>query len=273
MGILSQIIQTKVRTYEDGISQPRQDAVAVEEPLEIRLDYGPETQRTIRPLSVTMRTPGCEADLAVGFLLTEGIVGQRADILRVQEDPNGNSVVVSLRAGLSPALQSVDRNFYTTSSCGVCGKSSIDAVRLASRPVDGQLKVSTVTILTMPELLRQSQQAFEQTGGLHAAGLFAADGKLLLSREDVGRHNAVDKLIGASTESMVLPLSQAVLCLSGRISFELVQKAAMAGIPVVVAVGSPSSLAIRLAEEQGITVCGFVRGKRFNVYCGDAIVF
>jgi len=180
---------------------------------------------------------------------------------------------VELKPGVVPSLGSADRNFYTTSSCGVCGKSSIDAVRVNCKPISSSLQLGTAYIQSLPGKLREAQSAFERTGGLHASGLFDAEGRLLLVREDVGRHNALDKLIGAGLMNEELDFNSCVLCLSGRISFELVQKAAVAGIAVIVAIGAPSSLAIRLASEVGISLCGFVRDDRFNVYAGDAVAF
>lgn len=232
-----------------------------------------------RPLAVTMRTPGNDIDLVHGFLLTEGVIGSREDISVVRYcdgvDEQGrntyNVLDVALAAGVGPPAAGVERNFYTTSSCGVCGKASLDAVRLNSRhsPAGDRVEVSTATLIGLPDRLREAQRVFDSTGGLHAAGLFTADGELLVVREDVGRHNAVDKVIGWAVQSARVPLSGCVLMVSGRASFELVQKAVMAGIPVLAAVSAPSSLAVELAAEAGVTVIGFLRGTSMNVYSAD----
>lgn len=229
-----------------------------------------------RPLAVTMRTPGNDIDLVHGFLLTEGVISSREDISVVRYcdgvDEQGrntyNVLDVALAAGVTPPAAGVERNFYTTSSCGLCGKASLDAVRLNSRhpPAGDRVDVSTATLIGLPAKLREAQRVFDSTGGLHAAGLFTADGELLVVREDVGRHNAVDKVIGWAVQSGRVPLSGCVLMVSGRASFELVQKAVMAGIPVLAAVSAPSSLAVELAAESGVTVIGFLRGTSMNVY-------
>lgn len=233
-----------------------------------------------KALSITMRTPGNDQELAAGFLFTEGIISDASEILGFQESSLGDTLTVELRNFDAVDLRSLDRHFYTTSSCGVCGKSSIDAVKtqckIALAPEN--LKVSASQLLEFPELLRKQQSAFDFTGGIHACALFSADGKLHALREDVGRHNALDKLIGSflipSTTSIgsgesahsAIPLTNFILLLSGRASFELVQKAGMAGIRCIAAVGAPSSLAIDLAEELGITLVGFLRQSRFNIY-------
>ncbi len=251
------------------------DALAIEEPLEIRLEYGPANDRQVKNVSVTMRTPGHDAELATGFLFTEGIVKNSEDILATDHffiacaENKENVIQVSLKEGVIPHLQNSDRNFYTTSSCGVCGKGSINAIRTVSAFVKPAVDNQTITselLYQLPDKLRQHQQVFADTGGLHASALFSLGGELLLSREDVGRHNALDKLIGAALSKNWLPLNQCVLLLSGRASFELVQKAAMAGIRIIASVGAPSSLAVELAEEFGITLAGFLRDKRFNIY-------
>jgi FdhD protein len=251
------------------------DVVATEEPLEIRITYGPTHERQTQNVSVTMRTPGHDAELAIGFLFTEGIIQNQKDILSAQHafiacaENRENVIVVELQPGVSPNLGKADRNFYTTSSCGVCGKSSISAIRTVSaytETQDDDVIITAETLYQLPYTLRHHQEVFDSTGGLHASALFTLDGELLELREDVGRHNALDKLIGASLKKNWLPVTAKVLLLSGRISFELVQKAAMAGIKVIAAIGAPSSLAVQLAQEFNITLVGFLRQQRFNIY-------
>lgn len=248
----------------------RPDALAAEEPLEIRVDG--------RALAVTMRTPGHDVELAHGFLLTEGVIGDVADVSTARYcdsvGPDGrntyNVLDLALAEGVPPPETGVERNFYTTSSCGVCGKAALDAVKLRTRfpPAGDPCAVSPQVLASLPTTMREQQRVFSSTGGLHAAGLFGTDGSVLEVREDVGRHNAVDKVVGAALLAGRVPLAGTVLMVSGRASFELVQKAAMAGIPVLAAVSAPSSLAVDLAEEQGITLIGFLRGESMNVYTG-----
>jgi len=254
-----------------GTSVRRPDTLAAEEPLEIRV--GP-TAGPKRPLAVTMRTPGDDLDLAIGFLLTEGFIRDAADVRTAQlcagdNEPNTYNVVDVTLADHVPAPE-VDpaRNFYTTSSCGVCGKASIDAVRIKSRfTVDvDETGVEAAVLAELPDRLRRAQKTFASTGGLHAAGLFTPGGDLVVAREDVGRHNAVDKIIGWAVRSERLPLTGHVLMVSGRASFELAQKASMAGIPILAAVSAPSTLAVELADEVGMTVVGFLRNPTMNVY-------
>jgi FdhD protein len=251
------------------------DVLAIEEPLEIRLEHGPEGQRQVQNISVTMRTPGHDAELATGFLFTEGIIKNPEDIAKTEHcfiacaENKENVIQVSLAPGIVPHLQNTERNFYTTSSCGVCGKGSIDAIRTVSSFAgerDDNDTIQAPVLYQLPAILRKHQRVFEDTGGLHASALFSTMGELLLLREDVGRHNALDKLIGAALSYNWLPLQQTILLLSGRASFELVQKAAMAGINIIAAVGAPSSLAVELANEFNITLIGFLRDERFNVY-------
>jgi FdhD protein len=228
------------------------DAVAVEEPLEIRIGG--------RPVAVTMRTPGHDEELALGFCLSEGL---RPRTARAPDDLAANTVDVDA-PGFDPSR--LERSFYTTSSCGVCGKGALEAVRVEAPRVESDLRVPAELLSTLPERLRAAQAAFAATGGLHATGLFDTEGALLCLREDVGRHNAMDKVIGWAFLENALPLAGAILCVSGRLSFELVQKAAVAGSPIVVAVGAPSSLAVELGRDRGVTLCGFVRDGRLNVY-------
>jgi FdhD protein len=251
------------------------DKLAIEEPLEIRLAFGAGLNRTVKNISVTMRTPGSDAELATGFLFTEGIVKDKNDLASVEHcfiacaENKENVIQVELRETVAPELKNTERNFYTTSSCGVCGKGSIDSIKSVSAFHPGQNKDFFITgemMRELPDRLRLYQDIFDVTGGLHACALFDTNGELLLLREDVGRHNALDKLIGAALERDWLPLKNAVLLLSGRASFELVQKAAMAGISIIGAIGAPSSLAVQLAEEFEITLVGFLRQQRFNIY-------
>ena len=252
------------------------DLLAVEAPLEISLGYGPAGQRRTHSLAVTMRTPGHDAELVAGFLLSEGIVQGPADIQRIehQADPRrpeerGNVIRAELAPGVELELDRLERHFYTTSSCGVCGKTSIAAVRASSCPVPPPAdspQVPAALIHQLPARQRAAQPVFEQTGGLHATALFSAAGELRLLREDVGRHNAFDKMVGAALLAGQVPLNQHVILLSGRASFELVQKAAVAGVAILAAVGAPSSLAVEAAEEFGLTLLGFVRQDRFNIY-------
>lgn len=267
----------KVTTAQNGIAgnavSRADDMLAVEEPLEIRIGYGTEGNRLIKSISVTMCTPGNDFELAAGFLFTEGIISQASDILTLRYAEGGNPddrvVVVELKPGILFDPQKTERNFYTTSSCGVCGKSSISAIKNNISPSgDTGLQVPASLLTRLPDLLRKRQEVFEHTGGLHASAIFNTEGKLLLCREDVGRHNALDKLIGAAFLNEELPLNRHILLLSGRASFELLQKAAMAGICIIGAVGAPSSLAVETAIELHITLAGFLRDNRFNIYSG-----
>jgi FdhD protein len=228
------------------------DRVAVEEPLEIRIGG--------RPVAVTMRTPGHDEELALGFCLSEGL---RPSGARLPDDLAANTVDVDA-PGFDPAR--LQRSFYTSSSCGVCGKGALEAVAVEAPRVEAQLRVPLALVASLPDRLREAQAAFAVTGGLHATGLFSAAGEPLCVREDVGRHNAMDKVVGWAFREGLLPLGEHVLCVSGRLSFELVQKAAVAGCPILVAVGAPSSLAVELATDRGVTLCGFVRDGSANVY-------
>lgn len=250
----------------------KDDLLVTEEPLEIRLGHGPEHDRREVRLSVTMRTPGHDEELALGFLFTEGIIAERSELLRVEqctnvkEDERGNVVRAELRPDIDIDPVKWQRNFYTTSSCGVCGKSSIEAVRVqCSRAILPFGTLDRTVITALPDRMRESQVLFKHTGGIHAAALFDRRGKLLILREDIGRHNAVDKLIGAALDDG-LSFAGKMLLVSGRAGFELVQKCVVAGIPLMAAVGAPSSIAVQLARESGLTLIGFLRGDRFNCY-------
>ncbi|TLU99271.1 formate dehydrogenase accessory sulfurtransferase FdhD [Dyadobacter luticola] len=247
------------------------DQLAVEEPLEIRIAYYIDGGKTEKAISVTMRTPGNDEELAVGFLFTEGIIQHAAQIEKVTLPVfRENTVVVTLDSSFEPKLGSLERNFYTTSSCGVCGKASVDAIKTASNYLhfDKPISIDRHILFKLEKQIAQRQDIFETTGGLHASSIFDQNGDFLLLREDVGRHNALDKLIGATLTAGLVPLSQHILLLSGRASFELIQKASMAGIQIVAAIGAPSSLAVQLAEESGITLIGFLKKDKFNVYSG-----
>lgn len=245
------------------------DCLAVEEPLAIRIAFGPIGQRRRATISVTMRTPGHDDDLAAGLLVAEGVVTDPDRILAIESNRARNAVRVELHPALTVDLARLDRRGYTTSSCGVCGKTAINAVEAAcDGPRPGGVPVPPAVIHALPATLRDSQPTFTCTGGLHAAALFDSAGHLLAVREDVGRHNAVDKLIGHEFRAGRLPLDGRILLVSGRAGFELIQKAAVAGVPVFAAIGAPSSLAVRLARRMGMTLLGFVRDGRFNVYAG-----
>ena len=272
---LVSIKQILVRKVNGLTSTPLSDLLSVEEPLEIRIVYGPRSERIQKNISVTMRTPGNDLELAIGFLFTEGIISSYQDVTDAYHldmkcsSQKQNIVQVELAENFMPQLQQSDRNFYTTSSCGVCGKGSIESIRTVS-PFNNQdkpqLNLSTDILYKLSGKLSAAQSGFAATGGIHASGLFTVKGDLVLLREDVGRHNALDKLIGRALLNDDLPLDQHILLLSGRASFELIQKAAMAGIAIVAAIGAPSSLAVELAAEFDITLLGFLKEDRFNIY-------
>ncbi|MEU8461184.1 formate dehydrogenase accessory sulfurtransferase FdhD [Streptomyces sp. NPDC029003] len=262
----------RVVRIRGGAVVMRPDTLVAEEPLEIRLNG--------KPLAITMRTPGDDFALAVGFLASEGVIAHASDVRAVTycegaaEDGSNtyNVVNVQLAPGVPVPDITLERNVYTTSSCGLCGKASLDAVRTATRfpgLADDPVRVRAELLAELPDRLRAAQKVFDRTGGLHAAGLFTIGGELLDVREDVGRHNAVDKIVGRALQAGRLPLAGAVLLVSGRASFELAQKAVMAGIPVLAAVSAPSSLAVDLAVESGLTLVGFLRGRDMNVYAGE----
>ncbi|MGW8400234.1 formate dehydrogenase accessory sulfurtransferase FdhD [Streptomyces lydicus] len=264
----------RVIRIRDGAVSSRPDTLVAEEPLEIRLNG--------KPLAITMRTPGDDFALAAGFLVSEGVLGAAEELQNIlycagatEDGVNTYNVVdVKTAPGVVIPDLTLERNVYTTSSCGLCGKASLDAVRTTARwqldtSPDTPVRLDPATLSALPDRLRSAQRVFERTGGLHAAALFTTEGELLDAREDVGRHNAVDKIVGRALQQGLLPLSSAVLMVSGRASFELAQKAVMAGIPVLAAVSAPSSLAVDLAQETGLTVVGFLRGTSMNVYAGE----
>jgi len=259
--------RTGVVTIENGRRRRRQDRLATEEPMEIRVDEPGGVQRNV---AVTMRTPGNDFDLAVGFLFTEGLLDGADQVRNVRycavprEEQHYNVVSVAVTREL-PEFES-SRNFYATSSCGICGKASLEAIETRCAPVAAGPEVPAEVLTNLPETLRRAQNVFDRTGGLHAAALFDPAGRLIASREDVGRHNAVDKVIGSELLAGRVPLSGTILLVSGRASFEIVQKAAVAGIPVICAVSAPSSLAVDAARRFGMTLVGFLRDERFNVY-------
>jgi FdhD protein len=259
---------TQVSVWDDGKVRRKDDFLAAEEPLEIRVGE--------HPLSVTMRTPGHDLELAAGFLFTEGLVQRREQIVALtngaaNDGPqSGNVVVVELSADATPDFEKMRRHFFAASSCGICGKASIDAVRSRLlQPPNPNFRFDPEILVRLPEALRSSQDVFERTGGLHAAALFDSGGALLVLREDIGRHNAVDKVIGWALREGLVPLGDCVLLVSGRGGFEIVQKAIVGGVPIVASVSAPSSLAVQLARELRQTLVGFLRGRRFVVYSGE----
>lgn len=268
----------KLEQHRDGRRDLVEDAVAIEEPLEIRLGYATPGGRATRSISITMRTPGDDEELAAGFLFTEAIIRSARDIASIEpcgppapDSGRHNVIRVELRGDVEVDLGRLQRHFYTTSSCGVCGKASLDALHATGQHPfanDGPAFHESV-LIGMPGRLRAAQQTFEETGGLHAAGAFTTDGTLLLAREDVGRHNAVDKLVGRLLLDEQLPGAELGFIVSGRASFELVQKTLVAGVPLLAAVSAPSSLAVALAQEFDMTLVGFLRGTSFNVYSGE----
>jgi len=267
----------EITRFEDDEFRKANDFLATEEPLEIRVVFGPEAKRKDRSLSITMRTPGHDRELAAGFLLGEGIVKDRDEILKFENTgpskgtQDSNQLCVHLDPSVEFDFGSLQRNFYMTSSCGICGTASLEAVRARlAEPIGGDsFNTSSAVVSSLPSTLRKFQATFEETGGLHAAGMFTPGGKLIVCREDVGRHNALDKLIGNQFLAGRLPGVDSLVLVSGRASFELVQKVISAGIPMIVAVGAPSSLAVELAGQFGVTLIGFASATRFNVYTHD----
>lgn len=266
-------MRTRTLKVRGDVASSRRDLLATEEPLEIRV----ETDGGVRTIAITMRTPGDDVELAAGFLFGEGVVSRRDDVARaayctdpsLSDEQRFNTLTVSLRAGLQVDLQPLDRHVLTTSACGVCGRSSLDAVHVHGQPEPSpDVRVEADLIASLDDRLRERQELFARTGGLHAAALFDLGGELLAIREDVGRHNALDKLAGWALLEGRLPLTEHVVMLSGRASYELLQKSVVAGVPVVCAVSAPSSLAVDVAREFGTTLIGFLRGDGFNVYAG-----
>lgn len=262
-----------VLRYDDGKLSREPDLLVEEEPLEIRLRYGPDSDRKEKSLSVTMRTPGNDFELALGFLFTEGIIPEKNAVrsmrycLQVKsEEEQGNVLIAELVPELGWEPSKVERHFYAASSCGICGKASIELIHTQCSRVSEGPGLTLDILLSLPDRLMQSQTVFKATGGLHASGIANPKGELFFLREDVGRHNAVDKVVGAALAADSSLLKQSVLVLSGRAGFEIVQKAAVAGIPAIAAVGAPSSLALQTAKEFGITLIGFIRNKKLNIY-------
>jgi FdhD protein len=263
----------KIIKISPGRLAEAEDELAVEEPLSIQLVYQEGSKSIEKNISVTMRTPGHDEELAAGFLFTEGIVQDKPGIQHIQS--TDNNALVSLAPGITPALKQAERNFYATAACGVCGKTDIDSIKTASayNSMPADIRIPAQVFYGLQQALQQQQVLFESTGGLHAAALFDHEGHCQVLREDVGRHNALDKVIGHAFLHGLLPLHESILLLSGRAGFELVQKAYMAGIPVIAAVGAPSSLAVERATECGVTLIGFLRHERFNIYsCSERVV-
>jgi FdhD protein len=265
-------MEVEISQVRKSKREPRSDVLAVEEPLEIRIEFGPETSRTKKSISITMRTPGQDFELAVGFLFTEGILRKREDLRQVSFcGPSKNVVRVDINPDVVIDIKSLERHFYTSSSCGVCGKTSIEALRVKTSHPEESLspfKIQASTVHSLPSKLRETQGIFNTTGGIHACACFNIDGTILVSREDVGRHNALDKLIGFYFLNSNIPLNSHILLVSGRASFELIQKASISGFKIFAAVGAPSSLAVELAKEAKMTLLGFVRDEKFNIYSG-----
>ncbi len=274
---LQPTIQHKILKVNGSTITSMTDSLAVESPLEIQLVWSENGKRVRQSISVTMRTPILDFELAIGFLFAEGMISSYEDVLQIRygdnaqtEDLQGNVVVVELQPAVKVAIEKLDRHFYTTSSCGVCGKASIELVQnhTCYYLPPNTPKITANLLHQIPKKLREQQSLFEDTGGIHAAALFDQMGNLLCLCEDVGRHNALDKLIGKALKEHRLPLKDCIVLVSGRASFELIQKALMAGIPILAAVGAPSSLAVELADTYGMTLIGFLRGGQFNVYTG-----
>ena len=270
---MENIYTTKVkikRASSNNLSDAYEE-LAIEEPLELQLIFGENKNTLPKTISITMRTPGHDEELAVGFLFTEGIIQNKQQIEKTDVSAIENKILITLNDNKSINLQNLERNFYTTSSCGVCGKTSIAAIKTISKynNTPDEIEINASLFYHLEDEVRKQQKIFESTGGLHASAQFDLNGRFISLREDVGRHNALDKLIGAAFLKEELPLDNHILLLSGRASFELVQKATMAGIKLIAAVGAPSSLAVQLAKESGTTLIGFLRDRQFNIYSGE----
>lgn len=272
---ISPVALVPIDSWSNGLSESKEDLLAVEEPLQIKLQFGEGSSWQEKSLTVTMRTPGHDFDLASGFLFAENIIQKQEDIMlmrychRVKEEEKGNVLIVKLSPSLKFNSSRLERNFFTHSSCGVCGKTALSSVVCEEIPLaPNHLRIPASLLKQLNQMLMEEQTLFKYTGSIHASAVFQVNGKLLWVREDVGRHNALDKVIGAALQNGMTPLSESVLMLSGRVSFELVQKTVRAGIPIVAAVGAPSSLAVDLAKEKNITLIGFLKNNRFNIYSG-----
>lgn len=266
---MSSTIKVKINKLTPAGFNSEEDFLAIEEPLEIRLSYFQNSNRKENNLSITMRTPGEDSELALGFLFTEGIIDSMNQVLSINSFSE-NIITIAFTENVIFDIKKLEKHFYTSSSCGICGKTSIEAIRTikSSTTNNKTLIVNSTVIQNLPSALRKKQNIFEQTGGLHASAIFNPEGELILLCEDVGRHNALDKLIGSALKTNILPLEKYILLLSGRASFELIQKATMAGITIVASIGAPSSLAVELANEREMTLIGFLRNEQFNIYCG-----
>jgi FdhD protein len=267
----NQVENIQIHKISAGAINETEDKVAVEEPLQIQLVYSTASGQMLKDIAVTMRTPGNDEELAAGFLFTEGIIRNAGDISEIkQAHADENGVQVILKENIKPVLGNAARNFYTTSSCGICGKASIDAIQTVSQyaALKNNDVISAEIFYTLQNELKKQQKVFEDTGGIHASALFDVEGEFIMMREDVGRHNALDKIIGAAILNNQLPLNNCILLLSGRASFELLQKAVMAGIRIIASVGAPSSLAVEMAVENDVTLIGFLKADRFNIYNG-----
>lgn len=283
-GVYARITEVSVEKYRESIARTEKELVAIEEPLEIRIRYWKDHNLHEGGLSMTMRTPGQDQIMVLGFLYAEGVISSWQDVVSIEETkitgrdkPFPSILTVELNEGISFDLEALERNFLSTSSCGICGRTSVTTkiATTRSHALNTPAKLPVVrpsTILSLPERLHQAQTLFQHTGGIHASGLFDLEGRLIFAMEDVGRHNAMDKLIGQALRSdTTFPLSDSIVLFSGRVSYELVQKAIAAGIPIIAAVGAPSSLAVEMAQQHGITLIGFLRDARFNVYTGEAV--
>jgi FdhD protein len=272
----NRIADIQIHKINSGAINETTDKIAVEQPLQIQLEYSTSTGKMLKDIAVTMRTPGNDYELAAGFLFTEGIIKSNEQISTIKNaHADENLIQIILKENVTPAIGNAARNFYTTSSCGICGKASIDAIQTVTQygNVKNDSIVAATVFYALQNELKKQQKVFEDTGGIHASALFDVDGKFIMLREDVGRHNALDKIIGAAMLANQLPLNNCILLLSGRASFELLQKAVMAGIKIIASVGAPSSLAVEMSNENDVTLIGFLKEDRFNIYNGKERVF